>query len=599
MKVAVTPSLFENFCTIAYTPGCQYAKKFVMNMTNNEDSHVVFKKNCLATLFGDDFNILEFNNLVFHLTNANTILVAKLIVEVFDEATENIYKQIQKDMVDSKFTLESFTQYYNTYLQNSLVLSKYLSYFDTKVIMNNSNKYSYIGMVRKYMFYRNVINTTYTYQNTDKYMYEILRNNIEQLDMTQEYSITIVKNLFKMYSFYNRMSYIVKGNANELFNSKIDHLFQSSLGNNHVFVKPISYHIHNRITQIKSSDDQLFTNISNLIKLITNNFEDRDIFNMYYEKLLEIRLLSDSCNLNVELALINNFSRPKDNNFIQNMLNKLEDIQTMETDDKMLHTKVELQLTEPKYKNKLDVSKINLKILKTKVFRNHAWSYSRVDDNNEMIVPFDVAPYIDIYNQYYKIKYPYRKLEWNFDQGVGIIKIKLGEKYYNLQVNTPQMFVLLQFNEKQKLTAIELASNIGLPMSKFGKVLNSLIKSKILNRDKEKKPNDPTMEIFLNQEFNYDKENISLVDIINTHTEVPKSDDTVNKQVNKVEGVRVAITNALAKQNKMSQEELCSYIKSNVPFEVSDGQIKMCISMCTSSGLIEQQDGCLRLAKSE
>jgi hypothetical protein len=587
MQVAASPHLFENFGDITYQNVCKFGQKFIRNVSHTEDSNIIFKKNCLSILSsGDDFNVLEFHNLVFHLTNVSIPKLVELIIGIFDEGAQQIKENIQNDIVNGSFTLEGFTKYYNSYLTNSMALSRYLTYFDNKIMMNNSTKYSYIGMVRKYMFYRNIINTTYNYQNNNIYMYEILRREIENMDMNNESNINIIKQLFRMYSFYNRMSHTIKKNKHDLFNDEIDNLFLSSLGSNNAFVKTISYYIHNSIKQLVSSDDPAYENISNLINLISSHFNEKVMFNMYYEKLLELRLLNDETNIDIEMKLTNNFSRPKDNNFIQNLLNKLEDIQTIESDDKILHTKIELQITEEKYKNKIDPSKINLKLLKAKIFRNYAWSYSRIDEPDDSItIPFDVAPYIDIYNQYYKIKYPYRKLEWNFNLGVGVIRIKLGEKYYNLQLNTPQMLLLLQFNERAEFTALELSSNMGLPMSKLGKILNSLLKSKILKRDSTKEKNDQSMNFFLNQEFYYDKENISLVGLTNTQPPVNKSSNTDNFTI-----VKETILKTLRNSGKLIIPSLFQDVKNNISFTLTEQQFKMCINLLKSNGLVNQLD---------
>ena len=601
MQLTLSPSLFENFGDIRYEGTCQFSQRYIRNISNDEDADIVFKNYCSSILsFGTDFNILEFHNLVFHLTNKNPMKVASLVVEVFDEATKQLWEKISQKTSNGLFTLQLFVEYYNDYLTNSLSLSRYLSYFDTKVLLNGQNKYSYVGLVRKYMFYRNIINTVYEYRDnseqTSYYMYEILRKLIETTNMVQEDNMNIIKQLFNMYSFYNRMSYTPKKNKQELFNTNIDKLFLESLGSNPEFVKTIVYYIHNNIIQLKSTDKQGLENISNLIHMISSYFTERDMFNMYYEKLLEMRLLSDNysnSSVEIELKLINSFTRPKDNRLIQNMLCKLEDMQKSLADDIILHSKIEIKVSDKKYKDKIDIDKINLKILNTKVFRNYAWSYSRIDnnENDNMTVPFDVAPYIDIYTQYYKIKYPYRELVWNFTFGTGVIKIKLGQKYYNLQVNTPQMFVLLQFNEKDKMTASDLSINLGLPVSKLGKVLNSLLKAKILKRESDKLANDPSMNIFLNPDFYYEKDNISLISIMDGSTQPKKQ--TVDPPTDKLTLVKTSILTELQKHKQVSSEELLNYVKSSLPFPLLEPQFKMCIEICKAEGNIKTENNIL------
>ena len=519
--------------------------------------------------------------------------MAALLIEVFDEVTTVIKSRINDSITNKTFTLQSFVDTYNSYLKNSLVLSKYLSYFDLKVLIGNNNKYSYIGLIRKYMFYRNVINTQYS--NEQLYMYEILRKQVETADMSQENTINIIKQLFKMYSFYNRMSHTPKKNKEQLFNDKIDKLFLASLGSNQEFVKTIAYYLHNGIKNLKTTDKSGLENISNLINLISTNFNERDMFNMYYEKLLEMRLLNNEYNSEIEFGLINNFSRPKDNKIIQNMIHKIEDIQKSVADDVVLHTKIDITVTpdsDKKYKNKVDISKINLKILTAKVFRNYSWSYSRTNDNDNMTVPFDVAPYIDVYNQYYKMKYPYRELDWNFNYGTGVTKIKLGGKHYFLQLNTPQMFLLLQFNHQEKITAVELASNMDIPMSKLGRILNPFLKTKILAREKTKESNDPTMCIFLNQNFSYESDKISMVGLMN-QTKVNDTEIQDRFAIGQNNILQASVVRQLKKHKTILAKDLFEVVKTDVPFPFTDQQFRTCLETCVSEGYMSNVDNTL------
>ena len=57
----------------------------------------------------------------------------------------------------------------------------------------------------------------------------------------------------------------------------------------------------------------IYDDISLIINIISNYFLEDDLFNMYYEKLFENRILSDNFNLHIEKKLINNFKKPKNN----------------------------------------------------------------------------------------------------------------------------------------------------------------------------------------------------------------------------------------------------------------------------------------------
>ncbi len=272
------------------------------------------------------------------------------------------------------------------------------------------------------------------------------------------------------------------------------------------------------------------------------------------------------------------------------MIHKIEDIQKSLADETVLHTKIDITVTpdsDKKYKGKVDISKINLKMLTPRIFRNYAWSYSRTDDNDHMTVPFDVAPYVDVYNQYYKIKYPYRELEWNFNYGTAVTKIKLGGKEYFLQLNIPQLFLLLQFNHHEKLTAIELASNLGLPMSKLGKILNTFLKAKILSREQGKQSNDPTMNIFLNQNFTYSSDKISLVGLM-TQTKVNDAEIQDKFAIGRENLIQAAVVRQLKKHKELTTKNLMEIIQKDLPFVLTDQQYSTCLNTCITEGYLSR-----------
>lgn len=270
------------------------------------------------------------------------------------------------------------------------------------------------------------------------------------------------------------------------------------------------------------------------------------------------------------------------------MINKIEDIQKSISDETIVHTKINLTVTPEsiiKYKG-ADLEKLNLKTLLPKVFRNYAWSYSRSDENDCMTVPVDVLPYIDVYNQYYKMKYPNRNLEWNFNYGTAVTKVKLGEKYYHLQLNTPQLFLLLQFNHQEKITALDLASRIGLPMSKLGKILTSFLKTKILCRESGKAPNDPTMLIYMNHNFNHSTDKISLVNIMNQQ-KVNDSEIQDRFAIGRENLLQAAVVRQLKQLKTVAKSELFNIVQKNIlPFQINDTMFQSCLLTCVNEGYV-------------
>ena len=167
-------------------------------------------------------------------------------------------------------------------------------------------------------------------------------------------------------------------------------------------------------------------------------------------------------------------------------------------------------------------------------------------------------------------------------------------KYYHLQLNTPQLFLLLQFNSQEKITALDLASRIGLPMSKLGKILTSFLRIKILCRESGKASNDPTMLIFLNQDFSHSSDKISLINIMATSQQQQQQQQKPNEQAittelkveNKFALVKESIIRQLKQLKTSTKQELFDIVKNDVSFNIAEKQFQTCLLSCNSEKLL-------------
>lgn len=585
----VDSSLFHNFGNVRYDPLLNSAS-VIRDVTFADDKFSMFRNYCNSIINGaNNCNIIELHNLLFHLTNQNPKQVDDIIVEVFDSYTQKLSEHLANLIKTGNFKIKAFIDLYNAYYQSAQRLSKLMTYFDTRVYSDNTNKYSHINTIRSYMFYKNVISQQYQYiDSKEYYLYEILTKAIESNDGT----ISEILQLFKMYSFYIRLSYIVKTNKDTLFNSELNKLFLVTLGSNQTFIKTIAQYINDTIKSVRAKDDKTdAANIEELINLISNYFLEKDMFNMYYEKLFESRLLSGEFDNDFEKKLLSKFKRPIDNKIIQNMLYKLKDIEESIA-DRAQYNKLEITITSDKYKGRLSVDKLNPKIVNARLFRCYAWSHTNEPEKNDLALPFELAPYIDIYNQFYKARYPYRDVFWNFNHGVGTVKITLGAKQYLLQLTTPQMFLLLQFNNSQEITAIDLAKNLDIPLSKVALILNTFIRAQILKKEANKQASDPTMKIILNHNCKFDSDKISLVGSMMNMMQQQQQPIVDKEIVEKFSLGRDTILQAhIIKTIKTSKhlvyDELLTKTKASVPFQFEDGKFVEIVKRCITEKYIK------------
>lgn len=595
MATQVDTSTFDNFGKITYLQSKSINMDIIKDSAYTNDKFMLFKQLCKTILAGErNYNIVLLHNLIYNITNQNISLVDKVLIESFDEVTKSLQKDIQERISDNNFSIKYFVDMYKKYYSNGQTLAELVSYFDSKVLANNSNKYSHIKLIRSYIFYRNIVN--HLYKSVDKghdyCLYEIFSELIESNDI----DINEIVQLFKMYLYYIRLSYIAKDNRDKLFDEELNKMFLITLGSNQDFIKKLTHYLHTCIVTCNTADNNntiMENNVSELITMVSNYFMEKDMFNMYYEKFLEMRLLNNDTNEMLEKKFISKFKRPVDNRIIQNMIYKLDDIATAKK-DRIWYENMEITITSDKYKKYIKSGSINHRIVNAKIFRYYAWSQSRDNESHNMNVPFDCAPYVDIYNQFYNKKYPYRELVWNYDQGVAVINLTIGAKIYQVQVTTPQLFLLLQFNNNTEITAKDLASNLGISLSKLGQIINVLLRARILIREENKSASDPTIKISLNNNFKYDNNKISLV---NVNMNIQKSkQQIIDKDIEEKFAIgrenicQACLVRTIKTNNKLDKQALYNHVKIKLPFELDETMFNRVLTNCITEQYITQHN---------
>jgi hypothetical protein len=355
-----------------------------------------------------------------------------------------------------------------------------------------------------YAFYKNVIDCNYNFEGSSKPLHGVFSS------IMNKHNITVVRILpiFQMFKYYERLSYAAGDRREELFNVKSQQEFLVGLGSNAGFVKSLTSYIDNGMRQLllcqNNKDKQCkLKSIKDVIKMGTQ-FQEREMFILYYMKSLENRLFKVAADLDAEKEAVELFAvNHEDNRNVQRMYDMVTDIEACRNHKKFVE-KIEVNIskeTKEKY-SKIGIEQVmnNRERITVLPLAYGVWDATLGESNGNLKVPLQLQLGLDVFNAYYLKRYPYRNVTYDFTQGNAVINIIFGGIKYNINVTTPQLFLLYQFNGNKELSATDLAKNTGMTLKELTPVLNSLIKCNLVGRE-EGNSNDPNLKFFLNKNF--------------------------------------------------------------------------------------------------
>ena len=137
---------------------------------------------------------------------------------------------------------------------------------------------------------------------------------------------------------------------------------------------------------------------------------------------------------------------------------------------------------------------------------------------------------------------------------------------------------------------------MGIPLSKLGPVLSSLLKSQLLVREPGKNPNDKDMFIFLNRNFKYNGSHFSLVQLMNN----PKKEQSNQKQIDeqiahqvKIEKetiVRATVVRTMKKEKTLGKEALMKKVSELCKFNITEECFSNVFTSCIDENYIKNTD---------
>lgn len=459
-------------------------------------------------------NKILLNRLQIEVISKGYDYTTNLLIRVFTNHYVNFYTEIQNKIDNNDFNINNFLESYKT-LNKKLHGIKFLlsaidySYKNEKGKMS---EYSFVNLVKNYVSYNTIINSTFTKNNNKVYLYELFTEEIEN-----NFNTDNIIEIFKLYDFYNKFSFSVKNkknkNGEEYFNSNLSEKIKLSDDTTNRFLSRIIEIINKKIIDLSNNKNlnstDLEKEICSIRYLINISPEvcNKSIFMVLYKKALTERLKTGN-NYEIENEFIKSLNPQDDIDTYIKMKNQINDIK-LNTQHNTYYTNLKVKGNSEKYKN-YDMEKCDRKMTNMKVCRSYDWEYN--DFNYHLYdLPIDLSIYFDIFNAYYKDRFNERQLGWDYEICHGIIEFET-DKVYNIKMNILQMALFYSLNESSK-SAEDLSKELKMNTQLVGIILNTLLLSKLIYREENSSATDPTVKFYVNVKFSNADQNISIVSI--------------------------------------------------------------------------------------
>lgn len=110
--------------------------------------------------------------------------------------------------------------------------------------------------------------------------------------------------------------------------------------------------------------------------------------------------------------------------------------------------------------------------------------------NINFVIPKEILPTYNRFQQYYQQKHSGRKLTWLWNYSKNELRTNYANQKYIFMTSAYQMAVLVQYNEYHTLDLSELVQHTGIGEDILKQVLAILVKARVLLNDGEGEPYD-------------------------------------------------------------------------------------------------------------
>lgn len=206
---------------------------------------------------------------------------------------------------------------------------------------------------------------------------------------------------------------------------------------------------------------------------------EKDVFLVFYSKLLAKRLLSDvtTPENDQEQALLAGFKKVCGYEYVVKLMHMLSDI----TKSHDTQEKFQEYVVENKVPNlpKLDFT--------VQVLTSGSWPIQAKASSPAIILPESVQRYVDVFETFYKKKHSGRRLVWLYDLSKGDVKYNILKKTYEFQMSSFQVIALMLFNKHESVDPSVNAVETGLSQEELDSILSLFARIKLLKKTPEGK----------------------------------------------------------------------------------------------------------------
>lgn len=329
----------------------------------------------------------------------------------------------------------------------------------------------------------------------------------------------------------------------------------------------------------KNPEEQETLEILNGVMLVFKYLEDKDVFQTFYSKMLAKRLIHGTSSSDyLEGQMISKLKQNCGQEYTSKLARMFADIGlSKDIQDRFLDTSAGKALT------------VDFTVL---VLATGSWPLAGSTTN--FSIPRELAPAEASFTTYYQREFSGRKVTWLHHISKGEVKARFPSNMktgYILQCSTYQMGVLLQFNERDDITAEDLQVATQLNDAALRSTVLSLVKTQVLNMGPEDETTITKNHVFsVNAGFKSRKNRV----MINVPIREAQQKESAETQKFVEEGrraeVQAAIVRIMKRSKTLSHTNLISEVITQVQnrFRPPIPFIKKCIDLLIEKEYLER-----------